>query len=179
MIRRIALTAVLLALASLAAFSLLALLAHFQVDPIRRIFSSEPEFRQHGKPVFSVAGAVLWMQVVAAYAIGSSLLAGRCWRLERSVAVALGLALGAAATVYISICHPLLLPTLLSTSQWESYSSVAERVAPLRDIYYHFGFPRLKYQLLAGQILLAIATFLLVAAVSHIRGRSKPRRGPS
>lgn len=164
---RTAKTFILLLLSTTLSYLLLSWLASVQIDPIRRFYSPEPEFRQHGEPVFHPAGAVLWLQVLAIYSAFSALLTARLWQLPRRMVFRLALMLFLTASAYVTVCHPLLLPVLLSGAWWEHYSALAVRLPMLEEIYYHFGLPRLKYIVLSGQALLTTAICFLMIGLSR------------
>ncbi len=172
MTKRFAKTVLLLAVATVLSYALIAWMASLQIDPIRMFYSPEPEFRHHGKPYFHLAGAILWLQILAVYSALCSLVTGRLWSLQRSTTVGLGFFLFLTAAAYVLVCHPLLLPVILSGDQWERYYSLAERLPMLREIYFQFGLPRLKYHVLAGQVVLTVVTCLL--AVAEARWRARP-----
>lgn len=171
MAKRVALAALTLALWTTVAYAFLLGLSHLYIEPVRSIFSPDPEFRQHGKPVLSLAGAILWFQVVTLQGIGAAWLSGRVFGLTRPTKYFLFSLLTIVSSLYVTIWHPTLLLVLLDESQWEAYSAIAGRLPALKAIYYNFGLPRLKYHVLAGQIVLTTSVCFLVIAVSRLRKR--------
>lgn len=184
MTRRFLYLPIAIGLWTLLSYSLLVGMSYMAINPVSSIFSPEPEFRQHGKPVLDLAGFILWFEVLVVYAAGSAAMAARLLELRRSFAIGLAIGVLLVSSLYVAIVHPTLLLMLLGPEWWARYSSIAQRYVPgLEEIYQHWGLPRLKYWVLAGQVVLTTVICLLTLLPASCRSggiasRAVPSRPP-
>ena len=109
-------------LATVALYGSLYELSTIRVDPVRFVAPGpdEPSFRQHGKPVLSVAGAAAWLLVISIYVVSVCLvIARRAGRRRLHVRLLTFLLALAASLLTVALVHPLLSP-LLMPQAWRS-----------------------------------------------------------
>lgn len=161
-------------------YSILVGLILWGIEPIQTVFSPEPELRQHGKLLLNPAGVILWVQVLAVYSVGSALLVARFLRLTWRQKVGLATAVFVASVVYVAVFHPTFLLVVLSAAQWASYSALAQRYVPgLEEVYQHWGLSRLKYWVLAGQVVLTTLVCFSALLLSGSWGGGRSSRAQS
>lgn len=175
MTRRWLLLAVLLALWTALAYLGLAGLMYLGVDPQTNVATTDPDFRHHGFPIISAKSLLVWLAVLGAYSAGSAALAHHLFLGTRQRAVTLALSLLAATSIYVAACHPTFLAVAVPEAQWAPYRLFVHNHIPFLDeIYGHWGLPRLKYHVMAGQVVLTTMICLLAVAVSRWQARSAP-----
>lgn len=107
-----------------ATYLVLTALASVRVDPVVWVAPepSEPQYRQHGKPVLSGAGMAAWIVVVLAYAaVAAAALAPRTAR-ARAIALTAIVSL-----VIVAVVHPSWVLLLLPEGWRWGYASAFER----------------------------------------------------
>lgn len=171
--KRVLLLVLLLAAWSLAAYLLLVLMMNLYIEPVRGIASSEPEFSHHGKPVLNSAGIILWAQVLAIYGAACAFSAHKFFRLSLAARIVLGVLVTLTSAAHVTVVHPTLLLAAMGLEDWRTYVHfVASRIPALDQIYGHWGLPRLKYHVLAGQAALTTVICLAVVALTRWRARA-------
>lgn len=107
-------------------YAILCVLAGASIDPVR--FTSPHGdgalFRQHGMPVLSVMGAVIWLFIIAVYLAAMQLLLHR----KAGVAPPRSILAFLLTLLIVAIVHPLLIPLLLPPAWRAPYVQLFELV---------------------------------------------------
>jgi len=173
-VARMALALGIIIVCTTVAYSLLALLATHYIEPVRVAFSLDPNFRHHGQPVVDIFGSAVWLITLLLYSITVVFAVGECLTLENKMRVGVAAIIFIGSSIYVAIIHPTFLLAVLGLDAWRVYvGSVARHIPFLDEVYGRWALPRLRYQVLAGQMFLT--TFLFLCGL--IFGKSWRRDG--
>jgi hypothetical protein len=125
---------------------------------------SRPEFQRHGRPVFAPLGFLIWVVILACYAVATVSLArkllSRGGRPAGNVRATLSLLI--ASVVLVAVVHPRFLLTVAPPAFQDAVVGTLMRLAPLRDIYEHWGIARQVWWIFLLQVLLGLGAALLL-----------------
>lgn len=146
-------------------------LAFIPLDPVRFVAASVNDpvaLRYHGKPVFSLGGAVIWLAVIVAYVL---VVAAVCGRLSLSRWKSLT-AVFAGSVAIVAFVHPLLVPVLLPGAWPAPYVCALEGIRlPVGAARIGYNIPVLFTAVSALQATLVFAFMRVLADDDRRNGR--------